>query len=395
MLNCGAKVRHSFEISYIFARKIAKIFRHASFALQGVPRTFQHVSLLGEKWLLHGIKVCAKVLRMGKILGIGNALVDALVQLEDDQLLAQLNLPKGSMQLIDVARYRQLQAMQSAYPVKRTTGGSACNTILAVAHLGGQAGLIGKVGSDEAGTFFTHSFEAQGVSMHLLVEAEMPTGVASTFITPDGQRTFGTFLGAASALQPSELRREWFEGYSYFYIEGYLVQNHALISRAVSLAREAGLKVCVDMASYNIVEADRDFFAKLLPLTDIVFANEQEAAAYTGHADVQANVETLSELCRLAVVKVGKNGVIVREGNSQLSCPACDVPQVVDTTAAGDYFSAGFLYAHSTGRSLMECARLGSLLSGHIIEVVGTALPQIVWQNIRKALPAKADSSFK
>lgn len=164
------------------------------------------------------------------------------------------------------------------------------------------------------------------------------------------------------------------------------MQNHDLIRRAVTTAHEAGLTVCIDMASYNIVQADRDFFGELLQMTDIVFANEQEAAAFTGADDALHNLEVLSRLCRIAVVKIGKKGVWVRSGNGMTHCPAREVPVVVDTTAAGDYFSAGFLHALSEGGSLQDCAGLGSLLAGHIIEVVGTALPPETWQQIKASV---------
>lgn len=117
-----------------------------------------------------------------------------------------------------------------------------------------------------------------------------------------------------------------------------------------------------------------------------MFANELEAAAFTGCTDAQHNVEALAKLCHIAVVKIGKKGVLVRRGDEQIHCPAREVPVVVDTTAAGDYFSAGFLFALSQGCGLMECARLGSLLSGHIIEVVGTALPPETWTKIKQTL---------
>ena len=180
----------------------------------------------------------------------------------------------------------------------------------------------------------------------------------------------------------------WFEGYDLFYIEGYLVQNHALIEAAVRHARQAGLTVCIDLASYNVVEAERDFFLQLLTQTDIVFANEQEAEALTGSNRVGENLEYLAKLCRIAVLKVGKEGVWVRCGETQLHCPAREVEKVVDTTAAGDYFSAGFLHAYTLGASPEECAALGSLLAGHIVEVVGTALPEATWQSIRNTLAA-------
>ena len=195
---------------------------------------------------------------------------------------------------------------------------------------------------------------------------------------------------ARQFLQLPEIRRKYKRKWQLKqdYIEGYLVQNHALIRRAVELAHEAGLKVCIDLASYNIVQDDREFFAELLLQTDIVFANEQEAQAFTGIVDAQTNVEALARLCEIAVVKIGKKGVLVRRGEEQIHCPAREVPHVVDTTAAGDYFSAGFLYALATGCSLMQCAALGSLLAGHIIEVVGTALSAETWQKIKaEALP--------
>lgn len=319
---------------------------------------------------------------MKKLLGIGNALVDVLAKVENELILSELDLPKGSMQLLTTPRYSEVSNRLNQLSTVLTTGGSACNTLLAFAALGGQSGLIGRIGHDEKGDFFTRSFQERGIETRLLLDNDLPTGVASTFITPDGQRTFGTYLGAAAALMPDDLRAEWFDSYDYFYIEGYLVQNHALIRRAVTLAREAGLKICLDLASYNIVEADRDFFGELLQETDIVFANEQEAAAFTGVADPKFNLERLARLCDIAVVKIGKYGVMVKHGDEVFTAPARDVPVVVDTTAAGDYFSAGFLAALAAGRSLPDCARLGSLLAGHIIEVVGTSLPADHWNDI-------------
>ena len=325
---------------------------------------------------------------MKRVLGMGNALIDVLVKAESDDLLHKLQLPKGSMQLIGPARYRELQQRFASLSPRRTTGGSACNTLLALAHLGAVPGLIAKVGDDEAGRFFADSCCREGIHTHLLCQQGIPTGVASTVITPDGQRTFGTCLGAAATMQADELSSEWFGGYDYFYIEGYLVQNHDLMRRAVSLAREAGLKVCIDLASYNVVEAERGFFGEMLRHTDIVFANEQEAAALTGTDDPRHNLQALGYICSLAVLKVGRQGVWVQQGSEQLHCPAHSVPQVTDTTAAGDYFAAGFLYGLIQDRSLTWCAEAGSLLAAHIIQVVGTALPHSTWHSLQHDLAA-------
>ena len=318
---------------------------------------------------------------MKRILGIGNALVDVLTKVDNEQILSELHLPKGSMQLLSTEAYAEVTRRMLALPTKLTTGGSACNTLLALSHLDAPTGMIGKIGDDENGRFFASYFAQRGISTRLLHDSR-PTGVASTFITPDGQRTFGTYLGAAARLTADELQLAWFEGYDYFYIEGYLVQNHDLVLRAIELAHAAGCEVCLDLASYNIVEADLDFFRALMPSIDIVFANEQEAQALTG-LEARAALDALAATCHMAVVKIGKHGVWACHGTEVAHCQARDVPVVVDTTAAGDYFAAGFMHALAAGEPLATCIARGSLLAGHIIEVVGTELPDATWQQLR------------
>lgn len=318
---------------------------------------------------------------MKRTLGIGNALVDVLTKVDNEQILSELHLPKGSMQLLSTEAYAEVTRRMRALPTKLTTGGSACNTLLALSHLDAPTGMIGKIGDDENGRFFASYFAQRGISTRLLHDSR-PTGVASTFITPDGQRTFGTYLGAAARLTADELQQAWFEGYDYFYIEGYLVQNHDLVLRAIELAHAAGCEVCLDLASYNIVEADLDFFRALMPSIDIVFANEQEAQALTG-LEARAALDALAATCHMAVVKIGKHGVWACHGTEVAHCQARDVPVVVDTTAAGDYFAAGFMHALAAGEPLATCIARGSLLAGHIIEVVGTELPDATWQQLR------------
>ena len=318
---------------------------------------------------------------MKRILGIGNALVDVLTKVDNEQILSELHLPKGSMQLLSTEAYAEVTRRMQALPTKLTTGGSACNTLLALSHLDAPTGMIGKIGDDENGRFFASYFAQRGISTRLLHDSR-PTGVASTFITPDGQRTFGTYLGAAARLTADELQQAWFEGYDYFYIEGYLVQNHDLVLRAIELAHAAGCEVCLDLASYNIVEADLDFFRALMPSIDIVFANEQEAQALTG-LEARAAIDALAATCHIAVVKIGKHGVWACHGTEVAHCQARDVPVVVDTTAAGDYFAAGFMHALAAGEPLATCIARGSLLAGHIIEVVGTELPDATWKQLR------------
>lgn len=319
---------------------------------------------------------------MKKILGIGNALVDALYQIKDETLLNEMQLPKGSMQLIDTGRYTDIGRRMKDLPVKLATGGSACNTILALANMGMKTGLIGKIADDEPGRFFENKFRQLGTRTYLQHE-DLPTGVASTFITPDGQRTFGTYLGAAACLRPEDLREEWFGEYDYLYIEGYLVQNHALIERAVDMAREADCRVCLDMASYNIVEAEHDFFTHLLKKTDMVFANEEEARAFTGNSPREA-LDELAGICEVAVVKTGAAGAMACSGDEgPAAVAAVPVDHVTDTTAAGDFFASGFLYAHAHRRPLADCLRAGTLLAAEVIQVVGTQLSEDSWNGLR------------
>ncbi len=318
---------------------------------------------------------------MKRVIGIGNALVDILARIKNEGLLDELSLPKGSMQLIDEKRFETVCQIMEKLEAERSTGGSAANTVLALARLGGQPGFIGKIGDDAVGHFFSERFQSQGVQTHLTVVPQH-SGVASTFITPDGQRTFATYLGAAAGLTAEELNAATFQGYDFLYVEGYLVQNHALIDRAFDLAHRAGLQVCLDMASYNIVEEDYDFFVHLVEQTDIVFANADEARVFTGKEPHEA-AEELAGQNRIAVVKDGSKGAVVRHHGTTFDVPAQKVPHVVDTTAAGDFFAAGFLYAMCRGASLPLCAEAGSLLAAQVIQVVGTKLPDSVWDTIK------------
>ena len=318
------------------------------------------------------------------ILGVGNALVDALYPGISDTLLAELSLPKGSMQLIDQSTFKAITSRMAANERHRTTGGSACNTIVALAHLGVPTAVAGKVGPDADGAFFADSFAAAGAHLNL-ASSPLPRGVASAFITPDGERTFATFLGAAATMGVDDIRDAWFDGVDTVYIEGYLVQNSDFVLTLARRAHDAGLTVCLDMASYNVVEAARDTFDRLLDYTDILFANEEEARAFTGQAPQEA-LRTLAARVGTAVVKTGKQGALAMQGDEVAERPAKPVPHVADTTAAGDYFAAGFLYARSMGYDLGRCVETGHALAGEIVQVVGTRLDESTWQRLKAAL---------
>lgn len=319
---------------------------------------------------------------MDKIIGMGNALVDVLVRIDDDSLLEKLHLPKGSMQLIQEDTLSEIRKYTSGMKIHRSTGGSAGNTVCALAALGANPGFIGKVGQDETGTFFGDTLRQRGVNA-LLTTCDLPSGIASTFISTDGERTFGTYLGAAATLRAEDLSRKMFAGYNYLYIEGYLLQDHDLMLRAVQLAKEEGLQVCLDMASYNVVEAERDFFGQLIvKYVDIVFANESEALAYTGKAPHEA-LEEIASKCSIAVVKTGKEGSLVKKGTEVIQLLSCPIDNVLDTTGAGDFYAAGFMYGLTCGYSLEKCVQISTILATSVIQEVGTTLPAKKWDEIK------------
>lgn len=319
---------------------------------------------------------------MDKIIGMGNALVDVLVRIDDDSLLEKLHLPKGSIQLIQEDTLSEIRKYTSGMKIHRSTGGSAGNTVCALAALGANPGFIGKVGQDETGAFFGDTLRQRGVNA-LLATCDLPSGIASTFISTDGERTFGTYLGAAATLRAEDLSRKMFAGYNYLYIEGYLLQDHDLMLRAVQLAKEEGLQVCLDMASYNVVEAERDFFDQLIvKYVDIVFANESEALAYTGKTPHEA-LEEIASKCSIAVVKTGKEGSLVKKGTEVIQLLSCPVDNVLDTTGAGDFYAAGFMYGLTCGYSLEKCVQISTILATAVIQEVGTTLPAKKWDEIK------------
>ena len=327
-------------------------------------------------------KTTNKATNMKKIIGIGNALVDALVTLPNDDLLHTFGLPKGSMTLIGDEEQQRIQECFASLDVQRATGGSAGNAMLALANLGAKPGFIGAVGDDATGNFFADNCARCGITPYL-TKLPVQSGIAYTFISPGGERTFATYLGAAAMVGPESLEPAIFAGYDYLYIEGYLVQNHALILRAVEIAREMGLKVCLDLASYNIVASDHEFFTRLVTeYVDVVFANEEEARAFA-MADPDEALERLHSLCEVAVVKLGPAGSTIMRGGEKVFAEAWPVDKVTDTTAAGDFYAAGVMYGLMNDCSLAQCARMGTILSGHVIQIVGTQLSEDTWGQMK------------
>lgn len=319
---------------------------------------------------------------MKKILGIGNALVDIMTLLEDDTHLQHINLPKGSMQLVEKDDSDRLLSLSSHLTMSKASGGSAANTIRGIANLGLETGYIGKIGNDDFGKFFYDDLKATSATPHLLTSPVTDTGRALAFVSKDTERTFATYLGAAVEMIPEDLNDAVFSHYDFLHIEGYLLFNHDLIIRALELAKKHNLMVALDLASYNVVEANRDFLNDIINrFVDIVFANEEEAKAFA-NAEPEEALHKIAEMVDISVVKLGKNGSLVKARNEVYKAGIIEA-SAVDTTGAGDLYAGGFLYGLAHKKTLNQCARYGAVLSGKVVETIGAKIADEVWNTIR------------
>lgn len=319
-----------------------------------------------------------------RILGIGNALVDIMTRLDSDDYLDHFGLPKGSMTLVDAGRSRSVY--DGTMHLERTirSGGSAANTIHGTARLGIESAFLGKIGRDELGRVFLDDLVQSRIRPALLY-SDTESGRAIALVSPDTERTFATYLGAADEMTEKDILPGLFDGYEYFHIEGYLVQNHSLLDKALKTAREMKMKVSLDLASYNVVAENREFLHRVIQqYVDIVFANEDEARALTGLGPREA-LDVLGRYSDIAVVKVGRNGSLVKQGDGVHQVGIVRVNSV-DTTGAGDLYASGFLYGMMMGLPVEKCGRIGAILGGKVIEVMGPKLDETSWEEARKMI---------
>ena len=309
---------------------------------------------------------------MKKILGIGNALVDVLVEIKDESLFKKFGLKKGGMEMISADLKNEIHRDIHGLQQTVASGGSTSNTIYGLAQLGAPVGYIGKIGEDDMGYFFKKEMERAGVATHL-IHSKMDTGIATTFITQDGERTFATYLGAAATQTPGELHERIFSLYDLIHVEGYLIFNRDLILSTCKLAKKCGLQISMDMASYNLVEAMHPLVEELLrDYVDIIFANEEEAFAFTGKKEHEA-LEVLSTYCPVAIVKLGAEGSLARVHGETTVIPAIKA-HPKDTTGAGDIYAAGFLYGLINNYPIANAGALASKLGAKCIETIGARI---------------------
>lgn len=319
---------------------------------------------------------------MKKILGIGNALVDIMISVESDNILEMLGLPKGSMQLVDKDRSNAIIEALKNYHWSRSAGGSVANMMHGLAKIGAPAGYIGSIGEDELGGYFVQDMINAGVEPHM-IHSSSETGRVVALVTPDSERTFATFLGSSGELTAEMISTFNYKNYDYLMIEGYLVQNHDLVKQVAKKGKENGLTVAIDLASYNVVEANLDFLkATIKQYIDIVFANEDEAKAFTGKDPMDA-LKEIATLCDCAVVKTGGKGSLIKRGKEIIKIGVIPV-HPVDTTGAGDLYAAGFLYGLVNEYPIRKCGELGALLAGNVIEFMGSKMSEDRWREIKK-----------
>jgi sugar/nucleoside kinase (ribokinase family) len=253
-----------------------------------------------------------------------------------------------------------------------------------LAQLGVEAGFLSKIGKDEVGSFFEKQMTETHVKPQML-KSNTPSGRVQALVTSDGERTFATCLGAAAEMCADDIKPELFESWDIFYVEGYLVANPTMLDKALETAKKAGLKIAIDLASYNVVEESRDYFMQLIEnYVDYVFANEKEAFALTGMEPLQA-LDFLASHCDIAVVKVGAKGAYIKRGNEMVIVPPMKA-NVIDTNGAGDMWAAGFLAGLVKGESLTKCGQMGGIVAANVIEVLGTKMDDARWDKIHKAI---------
>ena len=308
------------------------------------------------------------------VIAIGNAIVDVMAPCADD-LIDQLGLTRGGMTLVDTERAKALYDAMG--PAREISGGSAANTLAGLAALGAKCAFIGQVADDQLGEVFAHDIRAGGIAFDVAARAgDPPTARCLIFVTPDGQRTMNTFLGASQFLPPAALNDDAIAAAKVLYLEGYLwdpEEPRAAMRRAIAAARNAGRQVAFTLSDAFVIDRHGDDFRALIAegQIDILFANHVELAALTGLDDFDAGIAALEDKVPVLVVTRSEHGAVAVSSGQRAEVPAEPVVRVVDTTGAGDLFAAGFLYGHVNERPLRECLTLGAICAGEIISHFG------------------------
>ena len=312
------------------------------------------------------------------VFGIGNALMDFLIEIREDEFL-ELDLKKGQFHMIDEKKSRQILEQVKNKEIKLAPGGSTANTLHGIAILGGNVVFCGKVGKDKHGDIYEQKIVQHKIKSNIARCNKNITGHAITFITPEGERTFAVHLGAAINLQKEEVFYEDLKNSKILHIEGYQLEDKNLREvsiHAMKFAKENKIKVSIDLADPGVVLRNKEDIRKIVTeYADIVFANEEEAKAFTGKHGSDA-LDEIASIVEIAIVKIGKEGSLIKKGNETHKIKGIPA-KTIDTTGAGDMYAAGFLYGLTHGHNLKVCGDLGSHYAAKVVQQIGARLDKI------------------
>jgi len=320
------------------------------------------------------------------VTGIGNAIIDVIAPCEDS-FLEKMKIQRGAMTLIDQERARELHA--AMYSTTEVSGGSAANTMAGFASFGGKGGYIGLVAHDTLGNIFAHDIQAIGLTYHTpRYTSGLETARCYIFVTPDGERSMNTFLGASSELSEDQIDEDLITNSAFTYMEGYLFDKDpakAGFKKAAKIAHNADRQVALTLSDSFCVNRHRSDFLDLIQNDiDILFANEDEVMALYQTDIFEDAIEMVRNQCAIATITRSRKGSVIICGNETIMTHAEPVTKIVDTTGAGDQYAAGFLYGLTRQRNLADCGRLGSLAAAEVISHIGSR-PQISYTTLDKA----------
>tara|TARA_B110000008_G_scaffold273481_1_gene307847 strand:+ start:635 stop:1636 length:1002 start_codon:yes stop_codon:yes gene_type:complete len=317
--------------------------------------------------------------KQSTLIGVGSPIVDSIAHVPE-AFIADIAGAKGGMELVNASEMKALiESIEG--PIVASPGGSAGNTTFAVSRMGLASKFLGKLGHCQQGQWYRQQFEKQGGNSGSFKLAGQANGHCLSMVTPDGERTMRTDLGAAMHLSPDEVTVDDFLDCQHAHFEGYLLFNEALTRKLLSCAQAANCTISLDLASFEVVQASKSILPELLEkYVDIVFANEDEATAFCGAGkDYAAMAQALQRFCSIAAVKMGAAGAYIADGQSTQAISADKVDTVVDTTAAGDLWAAGFLYGWLQQWPLSKCAQLGAKMGAAVVQIQGSQLPAATW----------------
>lgn len=322
-----------------------------------------------------------------RILGVGSPMMDLLAQVPDS-FLDGISGAKGGMEWVSPGEMNEIIARLPEAP-HRAPGGSAANTVCALARLGLPVALLGKMGLDAEADAYKEAFiELGGSAECFKYTDERVTGRCLSLITPDGERTMRTDLGAAMMIGIEDVTPADFKGCRHVHVEGYGLYNPDFVSHVLKTAKSCGCTVSLDLGSFEVVRGVRTLLPALLrDYVDVVFANEEEARAFCDEDDPERALDALAACCEAAAVKLGAKGAWIQSGADRVRVDAVPVAKVVDTTGAGDCWAAGVLFGRLNGLALEESGRLASLIGAETVSCLGASPNEEAWRRIRNVAP--------